>query len=121
MDEWIHIHSSKTHDANGEWAASGKVHASLLTAMLADPYFALSPPKSTGREYFNQAWLQYHLVKVDSVIPAEDVQATLAELTAVTIMDAIKDKMPHGEVMFAAAARITVTYWRNYKHMQAHI
>lgn len=96
LDEWIQQHQQKTHDASGAWAASGKIDQALLTSMLADDYFNLTPPKSTGREYFNTKWLQQHLSKLN--ISNTDVQTTLTELTAVTIINAIKAHMPTGEI-----------------------
>jgi anhydro-N-acetylmuramic acid kinase len=54
--------------------------------MLAEPYFALPPPKSTGRELFHAAWLERF--EPDRHAPA-DVQATLAALTAHTIAQAV--------------------------------
>ena len=81
MDEWIYLHHQKNHDENGAWAAQGKVHADLLNCLLADDYFKVLPPKSTGREYFNLAWLNKHLHAVDKNTTGADVQATLVELT----------------------------------------
>ena len=74
------------YDEGGGWASSGAIIPVLLEAMLADPYFAEPPPKSTGFEYFNEEWLSA-LVGDDA--DRADVQATLAELTAATIADAI--------------------------------
>lgn len=53
MDYWAQQHLNTTMDIDGLWAAAGDIDRTLLTPMLADPYFALPPPKSTGREYFN--------------------------------------------------------------------
>ena len=86
MDTWIGRHRGLPFDEGGQWASGGTPVPSLLQAMLTDPYFAKAPPKSTGFEYFNEAWLSV-LLAADPE-PA-DVQATLAELTAVTITDAI--------------------------------
>jgi anhydro-N-acetylmuramic acid kinase len=83
MDAWCASHKGQAFDAGGAWAASGRVIASLLQSLVAEPFFAKAPPKSTGRDLFNPAWLQAHLqgfAKAD----AADVQATLAELTART-------------------------------------
>ncbi len=99
MDYWIHTHQKATHDHAGAWGASGKLSTPLLKIMLADPYFQQQPPKSTGREYFNHEWLDKQLAKSDEEISAADVQATLAELTAVTIIDAIKSSMSSGEIL----------------------
>jgi anhydro-N-acetylmuramic acid kinase len=62
------------------------VDAGLLHECLREPYFALSPPKSTGRELFNLAWLDERLEFASNRLPFENVQATLAELTASTIV-----------------------------------
>ncbi|MEO6743773.1 MAG: anhydro-N-acetylmuramic acid kinase [Caldimonas sp.] len=82
MDLWMHRHSGVPFDADGAWAASGTVVPSLLALMQADPYFTRSPPKSTGRDLFDAAWLERHLRAAPSSLRAQDVQATLAELTA---------------------------------------
>jgi anhydro-N-acetylmuramic acid kinase len=81
MDHWCFRHTGRAYDAEGAWAASGKVLPALLQAMLAEPYFAKQPPKSTGRDLFNAPWFDAHLRAFGSSEPA-DVQATLAELTA---------------------------------------
>lgn len=98
MDEWYAAHHTDDRavrfDASGAWAASGKVNDALLTSLLKDPYFSLSPPKSTGREYFNRAWLKPHLEQCHGEIAKQDVQATLAELTAITIADGICASLP---------------------------
>ncbi len=83
LDAWARTHLGRMHDAGGAWAAGGAVDAALLERLLAEPYFARRPPKSTGRETFSDAWLQLALGN-RSPAPV-DVQATLAELTAVTI------------------------------------
>ena len=67
---------------------AGKVILPLLQNMLSDPYFSQPAPKSTGREYFNYGWLERHLRHFPGVDP-RDVQATLAELTAVTISEQV--------------------------------
>ncbi|WP_462379979.1 anhydro-N-acetylmuramic acid kinase [Pseudomonas sp. Marseille-QA0892] len=81
MDGWIHRHRGDPYDQNGEWAASGQAVQSLLTRLLAEPFFAKRGPKSTGRELFNLPWLDVHLQELPDLAP-EDVQATLLELTA---------------------------------------
>jgi anhydro-N-acetylmuramic acid kinase len=86
MDAWVRRHRDAAFDEEGRWAASGTAIPSLLDAMLADPYFGKSPPKSTGFEYFNEDWLSA-LVRDDA--DSADVQATLSDLTAATIADAI--------------------------------
>ena len=84
LDEWAQRHLGKPFDENGHFAASGQVHRPLLHALLDEPFFAEKPPKSTGRDLFNPAWLDAKLQPFAS-LPAADVQATLAALTAVTV------------------------------------
>lgn len=81
LDLWVRRHRGLAFDDGGAWAASGRVHGALLASMQAEPYFAMSPPKSTGRDLFHAAWLDAHLAATGNVAPV-DVQATLAELTA---------------------------------------
>ncbi len=90
LDGWIRNNLDQTFDHDGEWARGGNVHESLLGQMLADPYFDQPPPKSTGFEYFNGAWLRSRLASLgDMRIPAADIQSTLAELSARTIATSI--------------------------------
>ncbi|MFD2367527.1 anhydro-N-acetylmuramic acid kinase [Pseudoduganella sp. GCM10020061] len=89
MDLWIGKHQGKDYDAGGAWAAGGTVDEDLLALMLQEPYFALPAPKSTGRDLFHQAWLDAMLARRPGVA-AQDVQATLTRLTAVSIARAIK-------------------------------
>ncbi|UCB54549.1 MAG: anhydro-N-acetylmuramic acid kinase [Thiotrichales bacterium] len=86
MDFWIQHQRSTAYDSNGEWARSGRINNELLARLKADAYFHEPPPKSTGFEHFNLDWLKQHDV---DALPVEDVQATLCELTATTITDAI--------------------------------
>ncbi|HCT8710411.1 TPA: anhydro-N-acetylmuramic acid kinase [Raoultella ornithinolytica] len=88
MDAWIWRQCGKPLDKDAQWASEGKVLLPLLQNMLSDPWFALPAPKSTGREYFNYGWLERHLARFQGLRP-QDVQATLAELTAVTIAEQV--------------------------------
>lgn len=97
MDYWIGQHEGKRYDMNGDWAASGQVNATLLASMLNDPYFASAPPKSTGRELFNPAWLAHHIKQVEPGVSAPDVQATLSALSAQSIAHAIARWADHPE------------------------
>ena len=87
MDLWTEEHQGEPFDRDGELAASGDVEPELLDLLLAEPYLALAPPKSTGRELFNRAWLEQALHRHTATIA--DVQATLSEYTARTIADGI--------------------------------
>ena len=88
LDAWIERKHGQAYDADGAWAVSGVVPAGLFNALLADPFFAGSGPKSTGREVFNLAWLDGHLARLPAYRD-EDVQATLLELTARSIIDSL--------------------------------
>ncbi|MEJ2692680.1 MAG: anhydro-N-acetylmuramic acid kinase [Candidatus Thiodiazotropha sp.] len=88
LDGWIRHHGGQAYDNRGEWASQGEINEPLLRSLLADPYFTLAPPKSTGTEYFNLAWLE-PLLPRDSLVP-EDVQRTLVELTVCSVADAIE-------------------------------
>lgn len=89
LDAWIQTQRAETFDRNGQWAASGQLDQALLKTLLSDPFFATQGPKSTGREVFNLQWLNQHLAQ-HPAIPAENVQATLLELTALTIVDSLQ-------------------------------
>ncbi len=81
MDFWCQQHTGQAFDCNGAWAATGTVQADLLHSLLSEDFLSRMPPKSTGRDLFNPAWLEQHLqafVKLSAV----DVQATLTEFTA---------------------------------------
>jgi len=85
LDIWHQRHQGGDYDEGGQWAATGEVNLRLLEAMLADPYFARTPPKSTGRDYFNLAWLDRIIAGQQLSAKPQDVQATLSELTARTL------------------------------------
>jgi anhydro-N-acetylmuramic acid kinase len=87
IDSWTKLHLGKDFDANGDWASTGVILNSLLFDMLSEPYFAISPPKSTGRDLFNDHWLKQHLLYPH--LRSEDVARTLIELTSQTIQQAI--------------------------------
>lgn len=94
MDAWIKKQQRKNKDDRGRWAASGEVDEDLLGKMLKDRYFHKTPPKSTGREYFNLAWLEKILKHHKKRLLGKNVQATLCELTAKTLSDAILQYAP---------------------------
>ncbi|MCC4621590.1 anhydro-N-acetylmuramic acid kinase [Xanthomonas cassavae CFBP 4642] len=92
LDSWCQQHHGTAFDADGAFAASGQVDTRLLQALLADPWFALAPPKSTGREQFHLAWVMQAMG--DARLRPADVQATLLELTAATVADALLRLQP---------------------------
>lgn len=57
LDELAMKHLNKSFDEGGQWALSGQCQPRLLSALMQEPYIRLSPPKSTGRCYFNLKWL----------------------------------------------------------------
>ncbi len=88
LDSWHARHRGEAFDRAGAWAASGTVDNDLLQGLLAHPYLSRTGPRSTGKEAFNPAWLDTVLEEFPGVGPA-DVQATLVELTAVSITGGI--------------------------------
>ncbi len=99
LDDWNYLHNKTAMDKDGEWARAGKVLPELLQDLLADPYFASEPPKSTGRDYFNLDWLNKHLSKHGQP-NATDVQATLLELSVKSIANAVDNYFPEVEELF---------------------
>jgi len=93
LDAWAQRHLGQPRDENGEFARAGVVNAALLNTLRADHYFARALPKSTGREHFHLQWLDQHLAQHTQLPPA-DVQATLLELSARTIADALAQHAP---------------------------
>ncbi|MEU8567419.1 anhydro-N-acetylmuramic acid kinase [Streptomyces pathocidini] len=77
------------YDVDGALAARGRVDAGLLRHLLADPYYAESPPKTTGKEQFHLPYLRAALAGREGLHP-EDVVATLTFLTARTVADAAR-------------------------------
>lgn len=88
MDAWIWRQKGQPYDKDARWARAGNVIRPLLQQMLSDPWFARPAPKSTGREYFNYGWLERQLAHFPG-LSGSDVQATLAELTAVSIAEQV--------------------------------
>jgi len=84
LDMWISKTQDKSYDKDGEFAKSGKIEHNLLESMIKDIYFQKLPPKSTGREYFNESWVAQFLPIFNSIEP-QDIQRTLLELTALSI------------------------------------
>ncbi|HEY6513170.1 MAG TPA: anhydro-N-acetylmuramic acid kinase [Burkholderiaceae bacterium] len=94
LDAWAAEHRGLPYDDGGQWAASGQVDAALLQRLLSDPYFQRPPPKSTGRDLFQATWLKTHLAALGRMLAPADVQATLAELTAGSVAQALQSHLP---------------------------
>jgi anhydro-N-acetylmuramic acid kinase len=97
LDGWCQRYRGEPFDADGQWAASGRVLPSLLVDLLAEPYFALPPPKSTGRDLFHLEWLSARLLA--DAAPA-DVQATLAALTVESVARDLEREAPATRSLF---------------------
>jgi anhydro-N-acetylmuramic acid kinase len=96
LDAWAEKHLHQPRDDQGNWARKGKLQLALLNEMLEDSFFKLAPPKSTGREYFNLTWLKQFSIEQYEPI---DVQTTLTELTAQSMMNMIKSNYSTGEIL----------------------
>lgn len=104
MDAWHERHMGAPCDRDGAWAASGICDEDLLGNLLSDPYFAAAMPKSTGREYFNLAWLEARIGP--RTLRAVDVQATLLHLSARSIADAVRLTSPDTAQVFACGGGV---------------
>ena len=104
IDAWCLRQLGTPFDRGGRFAASGRIDPALLDALLADPYFALAPPKSTGREHFHLDWLAAQ-PRV-ALLPPADVQATLLELTARSVTEAIARHAPDAEDVLACGGGV---------------
>lgn len=92
LDAWCERHTGRAYDDGGGFAAQGTCDPGLLQRLLAEPWFTLPPPKSTGREVFHLGWVESRLLGEE---PSADVQATLLALTAETIAIALHAEQPH--------------------------
>lgn len=106
MDSWIQQCTGSNYDEQGRWAATGNIQQELLELMLSDPYFSAPPPKSTGKDDFNPAWIARYGDKTGNACRDEDIQATLLELTAVSIADAISTFSPATEEILVCGGGI---------------
>lgn len=90
LDMWMRKCKNENYDRDGEFAKSGTPDKELLEALLDDTYFKKMPPKSTGREYFNESWFASHL-PIFNTIKDENIQATLLELTVQSIANDVRN------------------------------
>lgn len=80
---------AQAYDVDGRLAAAGQIQAPLLADLLAEPYYALPVPRTTGKELFNAAYLHAALGRHPG-LGAADVVATLTALTAETVAAAVR-------------------------------
>lgn len=97
LDDWILKQRGEAFDKDGAWGATGSVNSKLLAELLSDPYFSAPPPKSTGREYFNLEWLQRFSIGDEA---AENIQATLVQLTVESIAAAIDQHASQADELY---------------------
>jgi anhydro-N-acetylmuramic acid kinase len=93
MDTWTERHHEQAYDADGAWARTGRPCQELLAQLLADPYFDLEPPKTTGRELFNLSWLSRRGTTLLESLSPTDVQRTLLELTVTSVAKGVNDNL----------------------------
>tara|TARA_R110002110_G_scaffold271566_1_gene486904 strand:+ start:3396 stop:4472 length:1077 start_codon:yes stop_codon:yes gene_type:complete len=100
LDSWVQEKYQRPYDQNGQLSQQGKVIPELLHAFLADPYFQQPPPKSTGKDYFNLAWIEQQLKTLNkNNYDNQDILCTLTHLTAQTIAQDIKQALPQATVI----------------------
>jgi anhydro-N-acetylmuramic acid kinase len=103
MDLWAQKHLGRPRDDDGAWAAGARADPALLRALLAEPYFSLPPPKSTGRDLFNAPWLARNLPGDPA---PQVVQATLLELTALSVTQAVRLRFPGAKRLIACGGGV---------------
>lgn len=103
MDLWSQSQLGKPYDEDGAWAAGAQPDAALLARLLAEPYFCLPPPKSTGRDLFNEQWLRSRL---SGAHDPQQVQATLLELTARSVADSLRSRCPGARRLIACGGGV---------------
>ena len=107
LDAWCEQSTGKPFDEGGQWAREGTVQRTLLDKKLSDKFFARLPPKSTGKDHFNLSWLKQYCVTDH---PPQDIQATLVELSAITIAQAIDQHAEHINEVFACGGGVRNHY-----------
>lgn len=123
MDKWIYAQRQLWYDADGNWAASTPFDEALLEQFLSDSYFGLSPPKSTGYDYFNLNWIKSQIAQLGKDLTPATVQATLCELTAVSIGMAVQQlNSDHGAILLCGGgSKNSFLKKRLAKHCPKHV
>lgn len=98
LDAWINTHLNLDYDADGAWSNTGNIIEPLLNEMLKEAYFYLPPPKSTGRDLFNNTWLNQYLFNTD--FQPNDIARTLVRLSAQTIVNALVHHCDHVDEVY---------------------
>lgn len=84
------VEPGNSFDRNGAIAARGRVDEGVLAELLADPFFAAPPPRSTGRERFGDGFAR----RLHERVPGPNGVATAVELTARSIARALGEWVP---------------------------
>jgi anhydro-N-acetylmuramic acid kinase len=103
LDAWYEAHHDRPYDESGNWARQGKLLPALLARLLAHEFFKKAPPKSSGRDEFNWRWLGQQLAGNEH---PGDVQATLAEFTAIGIAESIRQWCGQPAEMFVCGGGV---------------
>lgn len=109
LDHWCQRHTGKAIDESGNWARTGTVIQPLLGQMLQDQYFRRTAPKSTGTDYFNLSWCEPYFMK-HTETKAEDIQATLLQLTVSSITSALLSAQPGTQELIVCGGGSRNTY-----------
>jgi len=96
--------ATDTFDRGGALAAAGTVIPALLSELLAEPYYRLAPPKSSGKELFHLGYVHEAVSRAGISPELPDLVATLTELTAVTVASAVSEAKV--EVLVAAGGGV---------------
>ena len=119
LDLWCQEKTGQPYDAQGQWAATGRTDPALLESLVqSEAWFALPPPKSTGRDLFNWAWLTQRLTPAATQgLGDNDIQATLQSLTARTVADAINAHAPETrEILVCGGGALNLGLMRDLAH-----
>jgi len=100
MDAWIHEQQGERYDHDGQWASAGRADKKLIEQLLQHEFFQQAPPKSTGREDFNLTWLSQQIELLGKPMEAVDIQASLLEVTAQSLINSIKLQAPNTEAIY---------------------
>lgn len=120
LDGWVQRHTGAKFDKDGQWAKQGQIIEPLLTQLLKHPFFGKPYPKSTGREEFNLAWLDSELEKFNQTHATNhqacDVQATLTELTAISVAQSLTQILPNGRLLVCGGGALNTHLMDRLKH-----
>lgn len=109
LNDWIYKNLQLPYDENGDWSKLGQILPNILESMLSEPYFTAPIPKSTGRDLFHLDWLMNHLPH-DNMPLAPDIQASLVELTAISVARQLHHYLPSCSEVIACGGGVQNRY-----------